>query len=713
VVGNVPTVDLVILARYLSLDVERHDDGIVIRDAAGAEWNTANGSMLLEGPAATRSLVTPVVVTAVAVYLPLDSIAELAGRKLILDMNRAFLLPGSATTLDTVVRAPAGWEPVNLAKTPAELAEMRRLDGDQSLEQHANPVREAMPPAHETLTFDVGVGVAGLSAASDLGASGTVAGVRVNFNTFLTYGRDGALYRSGHLLLQEPAGAWSLEAGDLLSDIRGLARGVRVGKALGARWHPSIGVYVRSAALSAADRTVVAYRQDVQLPLMIGMRTEATSDGSAFAGIRRVAGRLSVDTFYRASSVRHTQDRGASVSYDIWKGITGQVGARLTTGAMTERWYLASLSVPVVNRAALMVERTRQSTGDTSAVGIQLPIRGIRIMQRYQWTDVAFVHETPVTGIGVRQLQSIASYSPTRRVQLSYQLATQWSASTMARQWTELQTVVRVSRATSLHAVTGFPDLHDAQRLRIGLEQNLAHGFRFAVDYGHLPAFQNTARETGPDRARWLVMVRRTFTKATPAGGSTVQGRVVDGRGVPVAGAAVMLGPYVSNTREDGSYRFPHTPPGDFELSLDPSHLPAQYASDDVKQHVRPERGRDIRRDLRAVPLHAIDGHVYIDRNSNGQFDPGEGVSNVVLRLANTGAATMTESDGSYAFYDLAPNPYDVQVDAERLNRDLVVASDNLLRVNLDADARPKGGVDFRVAPRQKPIIMQQGVRQP
>ena len=42
------------------------------------------------------------------------------------------------------------------------------------------------------------------------------------------------------------------------------------------------------------------------------------------------------------------------------------------------------------------------------------------------------------------------------------------------RQWTELQTVFTISRATSLHAVTGFPDITSPERFRFGVQQNLA-----------------------------------------------------------------------------------------------------------------------------------------------------------------------------------------------------------------------------------------------
>jgi hypothetical protein len=712
--GEMPMVDVRLLARDLDLIVDQRDGQVVIRDRAGVEWQTTHGSVLLNGPISTRALGTPAVVAGGSVLLPLDCIADLAGRKVVLDGRRALLLPVDSVR-SAEVRVPAGWQPVQIEKTPAELAETRRLEGDLASGVRPLAVKDVMPPAHETLTFDAGLGFAqGYSGAGDLVISGSASGVRLNLSTFLTYGRDGAIYRSGRLTVQDHDAEWLLEAGDLLSDIRGLARGIRVGGAPRTWWHPSIGLYIRSAALSPVDQSALVYRDDVQLPFDADIRAEAGSDGSSFVGLRWQHRRASVDTFSRNASSRLSRDHGGTLSYDVWNGITVQLGARLSSGAINERWYFAAVSVPVANKAVTTLERTRSGlTGaDTSAVGLQIPIGRLRVMQRYQWNDVALVPDPALPLAGYRQLQSTASYSPMRRLQLSYQVATQWTASTTARQWTELQTVFTVSRATSLHAVTGLPDVANAQRFRIGLQQNLRRGFRLAVDYGRLPAFQSPVSNGAIDRPRWLVMVRRSFVQSTPAAGHDVRGHVVDPGGRPVAGAVVTLGPYVTTARADGSYRFAHVPGGELDLGLDDAHLPAQYASDGVRQQIRLVRDRDVETDLHAIPLHAIHGHVYIDRNGNGVFDPGEGVPNVVVRLSSGESATMTDKDGAYSFYNLLPNHYEVRVDQERLSRDLAVFGVGSIDVQMDGVGRAQTGIDFRVAPKDRPIIMQKSLPQ-
>jgi len=709
--GDVPTANVLLLARDLELAIDQRDDRVVIRDASGVEWHIANGSVLLEGPQGSRALDSPAVIAAGSVFLPLTSIAELAGRKLVVDRSRAMLLPVTSVR-SLAARAPTGWDQFQIKKTDAELKEMRRLEGTAG-DSDRPLVRESQPPAHESLSLDVGLGIAqGLSGAADVLASGSAEGIRINLNAFLTYGADGVLVRNGRLTLQDPAGTWSLEAGDVLSDVRGAARGIRLGRALRPWWRPSVALYVHSAALSATDQSAIAYRDDLQLPFNLSIRGEAISDRSSLLGIRWLQGRFSIDTFSRYTASRGTHDHGASVSYDLWRGITAQAGARLSTGAADDRWYFGGVTVPVAKGAAFTLERTRSGlqAADTSAFGLQLPIGKLRIMQRYQWTDIGFVREPAINATGGRQLQSMASYSPVRRVQLSYQVATQWTASAIAKQWTELHTVFTISRATSIHAVTGFPDIASPERFRFGLQQNLAHGFRLAIDYGRLPAFQTTDPDAA-DHARLLVMVRRTFAAKTPARGTEVRGKVVDPRGEPVPGAPVTLGPYVTTAAADGSYRFSHVPTGTFDLGLDTLRLPARYSSDGVRQHLDLTGARKTV-DLHAVPLHAIHGHVYIDRNGNGQFDADEGIPNVVLRLSQDEFATMTDEGGAYGFYNLPPGSYQVWIDADRVSRDLRIVSSGSIDVQLDDAGQSRTGIDLQVAVKEKPIVMQKSLPQ-
>src|SRR6185369_15313506 len=121
--GDVPTANVLLLARDLELAIDQRDDRVVIRDASGVEWHIANGSVLLEGPQGSRALDSPAVIAAGSVFLPLTSIAELAGRKLVVDRSRAMLLPVTSVR-SLAARAPTGWDQFQIKKTDAELKEM-------------------------------------------------------------------------------------------------------------------------------------------------------------------------------------------------------------------------------------------------------------------------------------------------------------------------------------------------------------------------------------------------------------------------------------------------------------------------------------------------------------------------------------------------------------------------------------------------------------
>jgi hypothetical protein len=284
-------------------------------------------------------------------------------------------------------------------------------------------------------------------------------------------------------------------------------------------------------------------------------------------------------------------------------------------------------------------------------------------------------------------------------------VATQWYAGSDAQQWTELESVVRLSARTSAHVVTGFPSFASRERLRVGIEQRLPQALRLSIDYGRLPAFQTSSRSAG-DRSRLLVMVRRNWTLRTPAAGGDVEGTIRDDSGAPVAGAAIALGRYLTSSGQDGRYRFPHVPPGTHTLEVVGEHLPAAYGVAGEPRAVPVADGRTTHVDVAVVTLRAIRGRVFVDRNGDGDVDGGEGVSGVVVRLQAAGAATLTSIDGAFAFYNLDPGRYEVWIDRERLSPALEIVSAPRV-VDLQPD-RPANAVDFLLSPHDKPILLKE-----
>jgi len=728
VTDGMPSADAHLLGPDLDVTVSALAGTVTIRDANGVQWQTMHGAVRLDGPLESRSLTSPVQVAQDAVFLPLDAIAQLAGRKLVLEeRGRAFLLPmpapipkasapklassaGVAVAGGGDVRGPSGWQSFEVPKSREERTMMERESDDFVALKERPIVSDVLPSSHEALGLDLGAGFAqGGGAAFDATGSGTIAGYRLGVSSFLTGNDRRAELRSGRIALESRSGAWTTEGGDLLSEMRGLARGVRVSRRLTSRWRPGVSFYVNDRRV-LNDRAAVAYRDSVLLTRNLDVRGEAASDGSRFAAVRLLAGRGAIETFYRYSADRDATDRGVSVSLDLFHGVGAYGGMRLSDTDVRERWSTAGINVPLFRQSSLSLEQTRTSRGSSSdtanAFGVQLPFGPVRIIQRYIWTDVALLEGPPVLNSGRRQMQSMASFAPNSRLRFTYQVGTQWFAGSDARQWTELESVLTVARNTSFHAVTGFPSVTDRTRLRVGVQQQLPHAFRLSVDYGRLPAFQSTTINA-PDMSRLLVMLRRSFTLRTPAAGADLEGLVRDDSGTPVAGAVVSLGRYRTTTREDGRYRFAHVPPGQHDLAVVREHLPADFAVAEQPRTIALGQGASARADIGVTSLHAIHGRVFIDVNGNGRLDDDEALANAVVRLGDSGTATLTSQSGVFDFYNLQPGRYAVWLDTARLRPDLALISQGRLTVDLQPD-RPATNVDFRLAVHDRPILMRE-----
>jgi len=726
--NGMPMADVHLLAPDLNLAVSAHNDAVAIRDVNGVEWQTSNGSTRLDGPLESRPIVSPVMVMQDSVFLPLDAIAQLAGRSLVLeDRGRALLMPtapaassrpspSSSPSASTAAKAsagdiggPSGWQAFDVPKTAGEREAMARENDDFLALRNRPPIPEVMPSAHEAIGLDFGAGFAQRGGvALDATGGGTIAGYRLGVAGFITANTGGATFRSGRVALESPTASWTAEAGDLLSEMRGLARGIRFSRRMTARWRPGVSFYVNDARVPG-DRAAVAYRDDFLVSRNVDLRGEASSDGSHFVAVRVIAGKGSVETFHRYASDRNVFENGVSVSYNVGYGVNAYGGARVSTGGLNDRWNMVGVSVPIYRGSSFSLEQARNERQGSSDVahtfGMQLPFGPVRVIQRYTQTDVALLDGPSVFESGRRQLQSMASYAPSSRLRFTYQVGTQWYAGSDARQWTELESAFRMSRSTSIHAVTGFPDVTDPFRLRIGVQQQLSHAFRLSVDYGHLPAFESPV-PLAPETARLLVMVRRTWNIRTPAAGSDVEGVVRDDSGAPVAGAAVALGPYLALSGIDGSYRFMHVPPGAHELSVAANHLPAAFGVAGQARMLQVGPNTAAHADIGVTALRAIHGRVFVDRNNNGRVDEGEAAPGVVVRLDDRGTATLTSQAGTFDFYNLEPGTYSVWLDAARLPVDLDLASNGRLAVDLQPD-RPATNVDFRLAVHDKPVVMQ------
>jgi hypothetical protein len=410
---------------------------------------------------------------------------------------------------------------------------------------------------------------------------------------------------------------------------------------------------------------------------------------------------------YRENAPLHMSDRDIDTTVALTHrlALRGSVydsrenGARATIGTV-------GLRLPIAQFLNLTLERSITSTGDgtfaTSTAAAAITAGNVHLYHRYQYGryDSSSASLDPSAALPREAFQSTASYAHGPRFNVSLQLATEWRPDGLLDRWEQLETTMRLTAATHLTVATAFPRLDDPSRLHVRLQHQLTPQYSLEVEYGQLSNYQAVPIET--DRPRFQLMLRKTFATATSMRGGDVQGRVLDQTGRPVAGARILFGPYVTDSAADGTYGFHHLPAGEYELTLNEDHLPADYAWDHRDLHLTISASSRLTEDLLVTPLNAIHGRVYVDRNHNGRFDPGEGVAGAVLRLGER--ATATDRDGGYRFYNMAPGRYDIVLDVARLPAEMAPGPVTTVAVTLD-DGRPATGADLLVTARTKPIL--------
>jgi hypothetical protein len=133
---------------------------------------------------------------------------------------------------------------------------------------------------------------------------------------FLTANTGGTTFRSGRIAIESPSANWTAEGGDLLSEMRGLARGARFSRRVTSRWRPGVSFYVNDARVPG-DRAAISYRDDLLVTRNVDVRGEAATDGSHFVALRLIAGKGNVETFHRYASDRGVFEHGVAASYNV------------------------------------------------------------------------------------------------------------------------------------------------------------------------------------------------------------------------------------------------------------------------------------------------------------------------------------------------------------------------------------------------------------
>ena len=605
----------------------------------------------------------------------------------------------------------SGWSTFQIKKTKAELTETARLQDGPELAARTGPKDVRLPTQHDVLRVATGIGyLQGADFGGDVSASGKINGMQTDVTGFFTAGPMGFQSRSARVSIFAPDGKWRGEGGDLYSDLRGLARGARVSWSPSQKWTPSVSLYVHGRFPASNGPTVVGYRDRFQLLPRVRVGGEVTSDGAVFLQTQYAQPKLDLTAFYRSTrGPLAGRDSGVSGGLALGRGIAVSGAIRLSDAASdSSQWQLTSIRLPLAQQASVTLERSwwtgSADDGATNAVTLQVPLGPVRLMQRVQWGRTDYRHRTVPFGFDRRQSHSSASYTPGPWGNVNYQQSTQWFDDGTVQEWDEVSSMLQLGRRTTAQFVTAFPDISDPQRFRARVTHRLSPTLQLEAQYGRLSAFQLTQASAG-EQSRVMVTIRKTWQLASPARGGEVRGRAIDQAGHQVPGALVRLGPYSAITDEAGDYAFTRVPDGQFELALDRNKLPAAYALDEKPRPLTVTRGSREHVDLQVIPLNAIRGRVYLDRNHNGRWDEGEGIPNAVVAV--NGSVTATTATGSYAFYNQPPGRYTIRLDVQRLPKGLAPASPAELAAELTPDD-PLIGLDFTVEKKDMPVIMRE-----
>lgn len=715
--GGVLTVDLSALAPILGVRVDTSGEGVTITNASAQSWSLAPGSTLLSGTGTTILLPGPADIQGARVRLPVEIVAEIAGRQVQVEHEQrrirlADSLPGPKPVPDSV---PEGWDAVAIAKSPGELEYTARMNGSSPRNRAVNPPRMnrgplKLPDSTGRLRIQSEQSyIFGADGGTRLAGDGKLFGYDTHFNTIITEGRRGLGMLGGRAGLADAARVWEVQAGDLFSPLWGFARGLSYARQTGNRNRVTSSLYLKTAP----DQPVTpiwSLRDDLELNSKWQFQGETTSDGSLFGRTSFRGDRLTLDGFGRDARSRIGRGYGGSISYLLPRNIL--VSARSNEfGLGVNPVTLRSLTgrLPVWRRVDLFVESTWIETiaarATVRGATLSVPFRTFRVRGRYATRSDQRHALDGLAGsrAGWREWMTAVSWTPHRWVTLDSQYLSRSRASGENQGWDQLLLAFRPSRRLSIHWMGRLTDPFDDTRLRTRVQWQASETLYLGLEYGQIPTFQNFAYEISS--RTWRINVRKDWGLNSPIPGAEVRGVVLGARGRPAQGVVVEVGEYAVETDEHGEYQITGLPKGSYAVKLREQTLPAgAYASNAVRLFEAGTRGKH-RFDLLLGRLGQIRGVVFIDVDEDGEPGFGEGLSGIPVFLAD--AATSTSDGGEFEFTNLPPGRHEIRLDPARLPPNLQPASAAVVEVILSGPDPGSREIRFRLERVAKPIVFQ------
>lgn len=707
---GIPLIEVLANAPALGIRAEVNGPVLTVTDPSGEEFSVAHGSLSLTSQSRTIPLPAAAIVANGMAFLPLETVAGLAGLAATIDpAAQSAVLSRAAACLGIPFVVPEasaeGWLAFTLPKETDAAKGQSFAEDNERMVHIKGP---SLPPLHQSLRVGLGLGyVQGQNMGLELTAQGRLRGRNLSFGTLLTQGANGFELTNGRVSLLDDEFGWSAEAGRLFTDLRGSANGLRYSWRAGEKRWPSLSLYIKDSS-AGYSTTALAYRDEFSFGKNLLLGGEFGSDGSAMLkGSFQIAGLRAC--FYSRSMPGPDDGMGAYASYSLGRGFS-IFGGVSSSGSGDDRIDLRTLSlrVPVRSGIDLYLERlwsdSRGTTQNVDSATVSLPVGRLRLMTRFESRDTSFLRAAvPYWDVNEsRQLTTSAFFLADPRLSFDYRVCNRWRENTGADAWEELLSTYRLSNRTQIQLTSAFPSLADPDRLNIRIRHVLRDNLALTLDYGRLSSYQG--RGSGPGERGFTFMVRCGWNLGTPTRGGRIAGRVTDQLGKPLTGAIVKVGSYRARTNSEGSYEVANLPPASYDVNLDEASIPANY-----KNRARPQRvAIDSRTretiDFSLLPLHSVGGVVYLDHDNDSCFSQGEGVPAAVVYL--DGFPTATDDKGNFAFFNVEPGKHLVKLDSARLPAGCSISGLEEMVVDLTPN-EPVTGLEFQVARHDKPVIYQ------
>lgn len=121
--------------------------------------------------------------------------------------------------------------------------------------------------------------------------------------------------------------------------------------------------------------------------------------------------------------------------------------------------------------------------------------------------------------------------------------------------------------------------------------------------------------------------------------------------------------PLTEMVNASGMYEFRNLPPGSYVIEIDPASIPADFRLPNQLSWtiiINPLQGSYL--DLPVIAQRAINGTVFLDKDSNGQFDSNKDEAVKGARVAAGRAEAWTDSQGSYTLRNLPAGKIEICV---------------------------------------------------